>query len=82
MIAFLHSRGGFDLVLGVIAVIAFGFVSARVRGAAGQRRRARRPGRSRRNSVTTAAAQFLDVRAGRSCTISAIRVRWQFLSRS
>ena len=26
MIAFLHSRGGFDLVLGVTAVIAFGFV--------------------------------------------------------
>jgi hypothetical protein len=26
MIAFLHSRGGFDLVLGTIAVIAFGFV--------------------------------------------------------
>ena len=26
MIAFLHSRGGFDLVLGVTAVVAFGFV--------------------------------------------------------
>ena len=26
MIAFLHSRGGFDLVLGTIAVIALGFV--------------------------------------------------------
>lgn len=26
MIAFLHSRGGFDLVLGVIAVVALGFV--------------------------------------------------------
>jgi len=26
MIAFLHLRGGFDLVLGVIAVVAFGFV--------------------------------------------------------
>jgi MFS family permease len=26
MIAFLHSRGGFDLVLGVIAIVAFGFV--------------------------------------------------------
>ena len=27
MIAFLHSRGGFDLVLGITAVIAFGFVA-------------------------------------------------------
>jgi hypothetical protein len=26
MIAFLHSRGGFDLVLAVTAIIAFGFV--------------------------------------------------------
>ena len=26
MIAFLHSRGGFDLVLGVTAIVAFGFV--------------------------------------------------------
>jgi hypothetical protein len=26
MIALLHSRGGFDLVLGVTAVVAFGFV--------------------------------------------------------
>jgi hypothetical protein len=26
MIAFLHSRGGFDLVLGVTAVVALGFV--------------------------------------------------------
>jgi hypothetical protein len=26
MIAFLHSRGGFDLVLAVTAVVAFGFV--------------------------------------------------------
>jgi tetrahydromethanopterin S-methyltransferase subunit B len=26
MIAFLHGRGGFDLVLGVIAVVALGFV--------------------------------------------------------
>ena len=26
MIAFLHSRGGFDLVLEVTAIVAFGFV--------------------------------------------------------
>lgn len=26
MIAFLHARGGFDLVLGAIAVVALGFV--------------------------------------------------------
>jgi MFS family permease len=30
MIAFLHSRGGFDLVLGITAVIAFGFVAGTV----------------------------------------------------
>jgi hypothetical protein len=47
MIAFLHSRGGFDLVLTATAVIAVGFLDRhRCRCAAGQRCRARIPGRS------------------------------------
>ena len=58
MIAFLHSRGGFDLVLGVTAVMALGFVIGTAAGrAAGQRRRARhaRP-RSRPNRAFRTAA--------------------------
>ena len=78
MIAFLHSRGGFDLVLTVTAVIALGFRPRhRGRRAPGQRRRARIQGGAAGGiAVRTApATRSTTLAPVRSCTISAMRVR-------
>ena len=86
MIAFLHSRGGFDLVLTATAVIAVGFVigtagvALLVNGVERDLEAVAAGGIAAQNSAGTRSTTLAPVR---SCTISAMRVRWQqSLSRS
>ena len=83
MIAFLHGRGGFDLVLGVTAVVALGFVIGtallRCWSTASNGTQGRAAGRIDQNSC---GARSMTCAPVRSCRISAILLRWQWPDRA